>query len=626
MATTNIPQITWTSGGPLAPSAPAILAGVQLDWNQSFSVTFNWNGNTPQGQLAATWAAVINDSNQIQVYYATQVDPAYAQGRMQDAILRINFLERLPAEPTTLEIQCFGAGVTIPAGPTSYGTIVDPSGNIYQCTEAGVLPSGGGSITLSFAAVIPGPTPVPQTVRIFQSIPGWDSATVVSGVIGQNTETSQQAELRRQQSVAVNAVNSNTAILGNVLNVPGVLDAYVTDNPTNEAAEIGGISLPANTLYVAATGGVASAVAFAIWQKKPPGIPLYSGNNSQTVTDPNPAYSPPAPTYAITWETPAALPIYFSVVLANSTQIPANAVSLVQTAIINAFSGANTGANFTASISGNTMSVTAVANGTIAVGQVISGANVVPGTTITGRGTGAGNAGTYTVSNAQAVASTPIVSSPLSNSPSPPRARIGSTIYASQYGSVVAALGTWASVKSLQVGSANTAGAVVVGSIRGTTLSVTAVTSGTLADGQWITGFDSLAGISIGTTIVNFGSGSGGTGTYTVSNAQNISGATFTGTRNTADQITASAVNGTIGIGDVISGIGVISGTTILSQVSGTVGGAGVYVTSIDSSASSALITCGISITAVAANQNYVGININQEPTITASNIVVTAS
>ena len=65
-------------------------------------------------------------------------------------------------------------------------------------------------------------------------------------------------------------------------------------------------------------------------------------------------------------------------------------------------------ATFTGSISGTTLTVTAVSAGTIQVGQVIAGTSVVAGTTITALGTGTGSTGTYTVSASQTVASTTI--------------------------------------------------------------------------------------------------------------------------------------------------------------------------------------------------------------------------
>lgn len=55
-------------------------------------------------------------------------------------------------------------------------------------------------------------------------------------------------------------------------------------------------------------------------------------------------------------------------------------------------------ANFTASFSGTTMTVTSVSSGTITSGQTITGTGIPGGTTITGFGTGTGGTGTYTIS------------------------------------------------------------------------------------------------------------------------------------------------------------------------------------------------------------------------------------
>lgn len=62
-------------------------------------------------------------------------------------------------------------------------------------------------------------------------------------------------------------------------------------------------------------------------------------------------------------------------------------------------------ASFTASISGTTMTVTAVASGTIEVGQYLVSSLIFDNTYITALGTGAGGTGTYTVSSSQTAAS-----------------------------------------------------------------------------------------------------------------------------------------------------------------------------------------------------------------------------
>lgn len=65
-------------------------------------------------------------------------------------------------------------------------------------------------------------------------------------------------------------------------------------------------------------------------------------------------------------------------------------------------------ASVTGAIAEDVLTVSAVASGKLAVGQVISGDGVTAGTTITALGTGTGGAGTYIVSEEQTVASTAI--------------------------------------------------------------------------------------------------------------------------------------------------------------------------------------------------------------------------
>jgi hypothetical protein len=134
---------------------------------------------------------------------------------------------------------------------------------------------------------------------------------------------------------------------------------------------------------------------------------------------------------------------------------------------------------FTGSISSTTLTVTSVLSGTIAVGQAIFGQGMAQNTVITALGTGSGGVGTYTVSDSQTVTSTTI------NSTAAP--------------------------------------AIVTGAISGTTLTVSAVTSGTLKIGQTIEG----TGVTDGTIITAFGTGSGGAGTYTVSASQTVSSTTI---------------------------------------------------------------------------------------------------
>lgn len=68
-------------------------------------------------------------------------------------------------------------------------------------------------------------------------------------------------------------------------------------------------------------------------------------------------------------------------------------------------------ASFTGSVTGNTLTVTAVASGTIAVNQAVQGGGLPSNMVITGLGTGTGGAGTYTLNYAPGnIASSSLIS------------------------------------------------------------------------------------------------------------------------------------------------------------------------------------------------------------------------
>ena len=93
-----------------------------------------------------------------------------------------------------------------------------------------------------------------------------------------------------------------------------------------------------------------------------------------------------------------------------------------------------------------------------------------------------------------------------------------------------------ASAPVLSLSQTWNSGAVFTGSISGTTLTVTAVTSGTIEVGMVLT---SSGTITAGTTITALGTGTGGVGTYTISISQSRASATITGRQ----QFSAAVIN-----------------------------------------------------------------------------------
>lgn len=333
---TNVPAITWVNGSPVIPSEQTILAGVQADINAAFGGGVNPSLQTPQGQLAQSETAIIGDKNNQIAYIANQVNPSMASGIWQDAIGYIYFMTRIPGSGTVVSATCVGAvGTVIPAGAVAQ----DTSGYLYSAVAAATIPASG-SVTVEFQNQTQGPIAcAPNALSIiYTAIAGWNTITNSSaGALGTNVETRAAFEARRQASVAVNAVNSVQSIEGAVAAVPNVIDVFVVDNPSNVAVSYGATSysLAANSICVSVAGGSSSAVAQAIWNKKPPGC-SYNGNTSVTVYDNN--YSSPVP-YTVTYLTPTSVPAYFNVEIKNNALLPANIVTLVQNAIIETFNG-----------------------------------------------------------------------------------------------------------------------------------------------------------------------------------------------------------------------------------------------------------------------------------------------
>jgi hypothetical protein len=217
----------------------------------------------------------------------------------------------------------------------------------------------------------------------------------------------------------------------------------------------------------------------------------------------------------------------------------------------------NLTATFTASIIATTMTVSAVASGTIIVGMTLTGSGITAGTTVTAYVGGTGGVGTYTVSVSQTVGSVTVTGAS-SNRVLPIYSAWDSTAYVTltdgatitpdfalgynfqvtingtrtlaaptnpklgQSGLILVTCG--APATATVVGTINTPGSDPL--VAGTTLTVTSVSSGTLTVGTVLSG----TGITAGTTITAFGTGSGTVGTYTVSPSQLVSSTTITGT------------------------------------------------------------------------------------------------
>jgi hypothetical protein len=288
------------------------------------------------------------------------------------------------------------------------------------------------------------------------------------------------------------------------------------------------------------------------------------------------------------------------------------------------FTGTINGATFTGSITGTTLTVTAISSGTISTGMTLTGGSIIAGTSITALGTGVGGTGTYIVNNSQTLASTALTGS-------------GNRL------TVTAITGGTLSTGMSITGSGILAGTTITGQISGTAgstgvytvnniqtvsstsiigdnniLTVTAVTSGTIGVGMNLTGGAILAG----TSITSLGTGVGGTGTYILNNPQNLASTSLTGS---GTRLTVTAITwGTITTGTTITGTGILAGTAITGQISGTAGSTGVYTVNNSQIVASTLITGAnnvLTVTAVASGTITNGMSISGGSIIAGTSI-----
>jgi len=142
------------------------------------------------------------------------------------------------------------------------------------------------------------------------------------------------------------------------------------------------------------------------------------------------------------------------------------------------------------------------------------------------------------------------------------------------------------------------AAAIFTGSTSGTTLTVTTVSSGTIAINQSLYGI----GVLPETVITALGTGTGGTGTYTINRSQTVASgtlssatvgavvtATIAGTLMTVSAVTS----GVLHVGQTVQGAGVTLGTIITALGTGT-GGIGTYTLSVASTVAVGVTMFGI--------------------------------
>ena len=267
-----------------------------------------------------------------------------------------------------------------------------------------------------------------------------------------------------------------------------------------------------------------------------------------------------------------------------------------------------TGYSFTGSISGTTLTITAITSGALGINMTITGTGVTAGTVITALGTGTGGTGTYIINISQTVASTTITGSFTSQTMTGSYIQILGSLNSSStnlngvgnYNGYTYLSNT--SGNSLTVLNTQTNQVIFYGTVSSTTLTVTSVISGTIVLNMTIAG-SGLTTTGAITTITAFVTGSGGIGTYTINplasstitnpnlmigtgvasttswfiNSLSLNPSSFTGSISNNVLTVSSITSGTLYLGTTITGTEIfLTNTYIIGFGTGT-GGVGTY-------------------------------------------------
>jgi hypothetical protein len=234
----------------------------------------NTEPSTPAGQLVDVLVAEIESKNAQILYLSNMFNPKVADGRWQDALGYIYFLNRKNSESTIVTCQIKGLiGTKIP-----YGSLVeDINGRRFLHNKLNVVIGESGEIESTFRSVTPGPVDVgPNTVtKIIMTVPGWDSVNnETAGVTGRDIETRVDFEARRINSVAKNAHGTISSIYGTLHDLSGqegVIDVQVLENIGPEPITKFGVEIPAHGITVCIYEGNDTDIAKVLYEKKDAG-------------------------------------------------------------------------------------------------------------------------------------------------------------------------------------------------------------------------------------------------------------------------------------------------------------------------------------------------------------------
>lgn len=270
---------TVDANGISAPDYQAILTALQVAYTDIYGSDAILTPDSQDGQFLSIFAAAINDANQAAIAVYNSFAPTFAVGAGLSSVVKLNGIVRRSATHSTVDVTLTGGAGT----QVVNGAVTDTNGNRWNLPALVTIDVTGTVDATATAADVGAISAGAGTVTgIATPTRGWQSVTnAVAATVGVAVET--DAELRRRQidSVSLPAQAIILGIVGAIGGVTGVSRYRVyendTDIPNSDA-------IPAHSISAVVAGGDATAIATAIFSRKPPGVQTY-GSTAIVVID-----------------------------------------------------------------------------------------------------------------------------------------------------------------------------------------------------------------------------------------------------------------------------------------------------------------------------------------------------
>lgn len=250
----------------------------------------NTEPNSPDGNLINIIAQAKADVLEFFFQIATSMDPDEAIGRVLDARCAINGVTRYAGSNTIQSVSVTASQALTLAGldtaPTAPFAVADAQGTLYQLISSHTF-SAAGTASLAFRAARIGPiTSMVNTITtITTPTLGITSVTnpAAPTSVGTDEETDAALRVRRTNSVELPTKGYLEGMRAGILNVPGVLAAFVKENDTDTTSANG---MPPHSMWIIVEAPASSnaAIAAAIYAKRNAGVAQTNAGTGATAT------------------------------------------------------------------------------------------------------------------------------------------------------------------------------------------------------------------------------------------------------------------------------------------------------------------------------------------------------